>query len=80
MADVTCKITKNCAVLSGNERGYTKELNFVSWNGRDAKLDIREWHPNHERCGKGITLTEDEGRNLMKALLKVYGEIDREDE
>ena len=59
----------------GNERhckGYTKEANFISWNGNAAKLDIREWHPNHERCGKGITLTEDEGRNLYAALKAIY--------
>ena len=29
-------------------------------------------HPNHERCGKGITLTEDEGRNLYAALKAIY--------
>ena len=41
-------------------------------NGNAAKLDIREGHPNHERCGKGITLTEDEGRNLYDALKAIY--------
>ena len=51
---------------------YTKEANFISWNGNVAQLDIREWHPNHERCGTGITLTEDEGRNLYAALKTIY--------
>ena len=60
------------AVLGENGKGYTKEANFISWNGNAAKLDIREWHPNHERCGKGITLTEDEGRNLYAALKAIY--------
>lgn len=59
-------------VLGENGKGYTKEANFISWNGNAAKLDIREWHPNHERCGKGITLTEDEGRNLYVALKTIY--------
>ena len=57
--DITSTITKPLAVLGENGKGYTKEANFISWNGNTAKLDIREWHPNHERCGKGITLTED---------------------
>lgn len=70
--DITYKITKEVAVLSKNKRGYTKEVNFVSWNEGNAKLDIREWHPDRERCGKGITLTEEEGRNLMKALIGIY--------
>ena len=60
------------AVLGENGKGYTKEANFISWNGNAAKLDIREWHPNHERCGKGITLTKDEGRNLYAALKAIY--------
>ena len=60
MKDITSTITKPLAVLGENGKGYTKEANFISWNGNAAKLDIREWHPNHERCGKGITLTEDE--------------------
>lgn len=59
-------------VLGENGKGYTKEANFISWNGNAAKLDIREWHPNHECCGKGITLTEDEGRNLYAALKAIY--------
>ena len=72
MKDITSTITKPLAVLGENGKGYTKEANFISWNGNAAKLDIREWHPNHERCGKGITLTEEEGRNLYAALKAIY--------
>lgn len=72
MKEVTHSITRPIAVLSENERGYTKEANYVSWNGNDPKLDIREWHPNHERCGKGVTLTDDEGRKLCEALQEIY--------
>lgn len=52
-----------------------KEANFVSWNERDAKLDIREWHPGHTRCGKGVTLTKDEGRRLWEALTGIYSRL-----
>ncbi len=72
MKEITSTITKPLAVLSENGTGYTKEANFISWNGNAAKLDIREWYPNHESCGKGITLTDDEGRNLYKALKMIY--------
>lgn len=68
----TSTITKPLAILGENGKGYTKEANFISWNGNAAKLDIREWHPNHERCGKGITLNEDEGRNIYAALKAIY--------
>jgi len=47
-------------VLSESARGWTKELNLVSWNGREPKYDIREWDPEHEKMGKGVTLTEEE--------------------
>ena len=67
MKDITSTITKPLAVLGENGKGYTKEANFISWNGNAAKLDIREWHPN-----QGITLTEDEGRNLYAALKAIY--------
>ncbi len=72
MKEITCKITKEIAVLSENDKGYTKEANFVSWNGNNAKLDIREWHPNRERCGKGVTLNDEEGRKLFEALKTIY--------
>ena len=72
MNDITNTITKPLAVLGENGICYTKEANFVSWNGNDAKLDIRIWYPSHERCGKGITLTEDEGRKLYEVLKSVY--------
>lgn len=75
--EITCTITEPLEVLGENDKGYTKEVNFVSWNHAAAKLDIREWHPGHERCGKGITLSESEGRKLLDALIKLYHECDR---
>ena len=32
------------------------------------KLDIRDWAPEHEKMGKGITLTEEEAEKLAKYL------------
>ena len=43
--------------ISKSSKGWTKELNLVSWNGRKAKYDIREWGPDHEKLGKGVTLS-----------------------
>ncbi|MBN1332210.1 MAG: hypothetical protein JW971_00470, partial [Synergistales bacterium] len=55
-------------VLSESSRGWTKEFNLVSWNGREPKYDIREWSPDHARMGKGVTLSEDEMQELRKIL------------
>ena len=68
MADITFEIKEKIGVLSESARGWTKELNLVSWNGRDPKYDIREWDPEHEKMGKGVTLTEEELAALKKLL------------
>lgn len=60
MADIKYEIKEEIAVLSENSRGWRKELNLVSWNDGAPKYDIREWAPDHERMGKGVTLTEEE--------------------
>lgn len=73
MADFKYEIVKEIAVLSENAKGYTKELNLVSFNDRPAKYDIREWSNDHERMGKGVTLTEDEARELLLALDGEFG-------
>ena len=56
------------AVLSESSKGWTKELNLISWNDRDPKYDIREWSPDHEKMGKGVTLSNEEAAILKKAL------------
>ena len=65
MADVRYEIIKHIGNLSENSRGWTKELNTISWNGGIPKLDIRDWAPEHEKMGKGITLTEEEAEKLV---------------
>jgi len=70
MADITFEITEEIGVLSESAKGWTKELNLVSWNGRPPKYDIREWSPNHEKLGKGMTFTEEEMAALHQLLNK----------
>ncbi|MBE6839539.1 MAG: hypothetical protein E7507_08405 [Ruminococcus sp.] len=68
MAELKYEITKKLGVLGENAKGWTKELNLVSWNDREPKYDIREWSPDHDRMGKGVTLTEDEFLELKTIL------------
>jgi len=68
MAEFTYEIVEELGVLSETSRGWTKELNLISWNGREAKYDIREWAPEHEKMGKGVTLTGDEAAALKTLL------------
>ena len=55
-------------MLSTSASGWTKELNLISWNDRDAKYDIRDWSADHEKMGKGVTLSAEE-LLAFKALL-----------
>ena len=56
MKEIQYEIVKEIAVLSKGDSGYTKEINLISWNGREPKYDIRSFSPNREKCGKGIKI------------------------
>lgn len=71
MADFTYEIVEEIGVISENAKGWRKELNLISWNGGSPKYDIREWAPDHEKMGKGITLTEEEAKQLYLVLSQI---------
>ncbi len=71
MADIKYEIAEQIGVLSESAKGWTKELNKISWNGGELKYDIRDWAPGHEKMGKGVTFTHDEAEKLL-ALLKEH--------
>ena len=55
-------------MLSKTDKGWAKELNLVSWNDREPEYDIREWSPDGQTMGKGVTLSKEE-LAALKALL-----------
>lgn len=63
--DLSFEIVKKIGVISESKGGWTKELNLIAWNGRAPKYDIRDWDANHEKMGKGITLSEEELKQLV---------------
>ena len=64
------EIVEEIGVIATKGRGWKRELNLVSWNGAVPKYDIRDWAPDHESMGKGITLSKDEAAELMDLLEK----------
>ena len=68
MAEFKYDIVEKIAVLSESSKGWRKELNLISWNDRDPKYDIREWSPDGDKMGKGVTLTDEEVAILKEAL------------
>jgi hypothetical protein len=43
MADIKSEIKQNIGILSESAKGWSKELNLVSWNDKEPKYDLREW-------------------------------------
>lgn len=68
MADIKFEITKHIGTISENAKGWTKEINLVSWNDREPKFDIRDWSPDHTKMGKGVTLSAEELDELKTIL------------
>ena len=68
MSEIKFEIIKKIGVLSKSASGWAKELNLISWNAREPKYDIREWSPDREKMGKGITLSKEELQALKELL------------
>lgn len=69
--EIKYEIKEELGVISESAKGWTKELNLISWNGATPKYDLRDWAPNHEKMGKGITLSAEEIQSLCKLLTKI---------
>ena len=68
VAEIKYEIKENVGVISNSPKGWTRELNLVSWNNKEPKFDLRDWAPDHEKMGKGITLTNEELKALRDLL------------
>lgn len=66
MSSIEYEIVEHIGVLSENSKGWRREVNLISWNGRAPKYDIRDWSPGNEKMGKGLTLTEEEFKKIAE--------------
>ena len=66
--EVRFEIVEHIAVLAEQPTGWRKELNFVSWNDKEPKYDIRDWDPEHERMSRGVTLFPEEMKRIVEAV------------
>lgn len=74
MADLKFEIKEHIGLVSEDNGNWTKEINLVSWNGREAKYDIRSWDPQHFMMSRGVTFTEEELIKLYEILKVRYEE------
>ena len=75
MADISHDIKKTLVSVPSDSIGWNLELNLVSWNGREAKYDIRKWNEDHSKSGKGVTLSEDEAVLLFQHYKEIIKEL-----
>jgi hypothetical protein len=69
--DFSFEIIKSYGTISNGKGGWSLELNSVSWSGREPKFDIRSWSADHQKMGKGVTLTKEELISLKELLNSV---------
>lgn len=72
MADIKFDIIEKLGTIGEGSKGWSKEVNIISWNGRKPKIDIRDWDENNEKMGKGLTLTKEE----LKTLKGLFNSLD----
>jgi hypothetical protein len=68
MANIKFDIQQNLGIISEGAKGWKKEFNLISWNGRDPKYDLRDWDEQHDKMGKGVTLSKEEVIRLRDIL------------
>jgi hypothetical protein len=69
MDEIKFELIQKIGVLSKSASGWTKELNLMRWNDQEPKYDLRDWSPDRQRRGKGVTLTKEE-LGVLKELFE----------
>ena len=72
--DFSYEVTEEIGTIGNpTPSGWTTQLNLVSWNGKEPKLDIRSWNEDHSRMGKGISLSMEDAKELANLLNSYLG-------
>ena len=69
MSEIKFEKLEHIATLAETSGGYTLEVNLVSWNDKEAKVDIRRWDPQ-DNPKKGIALSTTEALEAAEAILQ----------
>lgn len=68
MTNLTNTITRHIATLYTESSGWALELGEVAWNKGAPRLELRKWSPDHSRCEKGVTLSQDTLKLLIPLM------------
>ena len=67
---ISFRILEHLGVLRASASGWTRELNYISWNDRPPKYDVRDWTPDHKKSTRGITFTDYEMGRICECVSK----------
>ncbi len=76
--EVRYEVLEHLGTIGNYQTGWKKEVNIIEWNGNPSKLDIRDWSPDHQHLSRGVTLHRNEILELLRVLLRNYGQELRE--
>ena len=68
MPEIKYELINAIGIVSEGKNGWNKELNLIKWNDREPVYDIRTWSPDHEKIGKGVTISVEEAKALRDML------------
>lgn len=68
MSEIKYEFKAEHILVANGNKGWNLELNYISWNDRTPKYDLRSWSEDHEKMGKGLTLTKEELVALKNVL------------
>lgn len=71
MKEFTFSIVEHIGTFEITDSGWSREVNLVSWNGQDPKLDIRSWNEDHTKSAKIGTLSREAARSLGEILINL---------
>ena len=77
MPEFKYEITQNVGVLSESATGWSRQVNYVSWNGREPKFDIRDWAPENAKMGKGLSLSQKRSSRSKSCSIRWICKYDR---
>ena len=72
MPEIKYEIVDKIGIVREGANGWNMELNLISWNDREPVYDLRTWSPDHEKMGKGVTISVAEA----KVLRELLGQLD----
>ena len=73
MKEFSYEITEHIATISKSEdERFILELNCISYNGSQPKMDLRRWDREKGKMLKGLTLSREEAESLSKVLTGIF--------